>query len=88
MTKDDISAAEIEFIRTSDFTLASTLHCLGYHIHGIDKRNRKRAVFYFKKDAELARDIERYWSNHIKINPLEFTRAQREINARIHTDID
>lgn len=87
MTKDDIFVGEIDFIKTSDFTLASTLHCLNYDIHGIDKTNRKRVVFYFKKTTDLARDIERYWSNNIKINPLDFTRAQREINARIHTDI-
>jgi len=77
----------LDVIKTSDFTLASTLYCLGVDVHGIDKLNPKRVIFYFKSADSTKKLIEDYFNNRIRINPLEFDRAQREIRAQIHTNI-
>lgn len=76
----------LDVLKTSDFTLASTLYSLGFNIAGIDKTNPKRVVFYFKKTSDLETTVDKYFNNQVKINPLDFDRAQREIRAQIHTD--
>ena len=77
---------DIDVIKTSDFTLASTLLALGYDIIGIDKTNPKRVVFYYSRTSDLEATIKKYWSDEIKLNPKDFVYAQREIRARIHTE--
>lgn len=84
MKNDDKSYLDV--LKTSDFTLASTLYCLGYDITGIDKNTPKRVVFYFRKTSDLEATVDKYFKNQVKINPLNFDRAQREIRAQIHTD--
>lgn len=76
-----------DFIQTSDFTLATTLYCLGFDIRGLDKGNKKRVTFYYERTSDLESVIEDYFNNKIKVNPLDFDRAGREIRAQIHTVI-
>ena len=78
---------EIEFIKTSDFTLAATLLCMGHVVTGIDKENPKRAIFYFKKTVVVDSCVRKYFANELLVNPLDFARAQREIRAQMHTDL-
>jgi hypothetical protein len=83
MTDDDM-----DVIKTSDFMLASTLNALGFDIHGIDKSNRKRVVFYFRKTSDLEVALQRYWKKEIQVVPQDLDYAQRELRAKIHTDYD
>ena len=93
MSQDERNTANIngskykDFIKTSDFTLASTLYCLGFDILGIDKSNSRRVKCFFEKTSDIEVIIQKYFNNEIKINPLEFDRSQREIRAQIHTEI-
>jgi len=77
---------EMDVIKTSDFTLASTLLCLGFDIIGIDKTNPKRVVFYYRKTSDLEVVIDKFWKDEVKVNPKDFVYSQREIRARIHTE--
>ena len=88
MTNNDenLSKDHLDVLKTSDFTLASTLYCLGYNIMGIDKNNPKRVIFYFRKTSDLEVTVDKHFNNQILVNPLDFDRAQREIRAQIHTD--
>lgn len=78
---------EKNFIKTSDFALASTLNCLGYDIAGIDKSNRKRVVFYFERTSQVEITIKQYFANQVRLNPLDYDSTQKQIHAQIHTDL-
>lgn len=82
ITKSD----DIQVIKTSDFTLASTLLCLGHDIIGIDKTDKRRVVFYYRHTSDLEVLVQQFRLNQVKVNPKEFAFAQREIKARIYTD--
>ena len=77
---------EIDVLITSDFTLASTLLCLGFDITGIDKTDPRRVKFYYKKTSDLEAALKRYWGGEVLVKPQDFVFAQREIRAQIHTD--
>ena len=89
MTNNDSvpSSDSLDIIKTSDFTLASTLYCLGFDIQGIDKSNKKRVVFYFRRTSDIEVKIAEYFNNQVLVNPLDFDRSQREMRAQIHTDL-
>ena len=78
----------IPVIRTSDFNLASTLYCLGFDIDGIDKHDRKRVVFIYKKTSDLEVTLRKYWNHELRVDPLDFERARREIEGQIRTDYE
>ena len=83
----DTMANQLEVIKTSDFTLASTLLCLGFDILGIDKTNLKRVIFYYKRTSDLEVAIQDFRGDRVKVNPKDFVYAQREIKEQIYTDI-
>jgi hypothetical protein len=77
-----------DFLKTSDFNLAATLYTLGFSIDGIDKSNRKRVVFYFKRTSDIEVNVKNYFNNKVLINPLALYRCEREIQAIIHTEYE
>ena len=83
---NEMNSTSIGVVKTADFTLASTLYHLGFNIDGIDKHNKKRVYFYFRKTPELDSIINKYWNREILIKPQDFEKSQREIKARIYTD--
>lgn len=78
----------MDVIKTSDFTLASTLLTLGFDIIGIDKTNPRRVVFYYRRTSEVEVALKKYDNNEIVVNPKQFVFSQREIRGRIHTDYE
>lgn len=82
MTQD-----EILFITTSDFGLTCALHALGFSIDGIDKNNKNRVKFFFRRTTDLDKTIKDYWSHQMRVDPLEYDRAIREIKAQINTEV-
>ena len=79
---------ELPVIKTSDFNLASTLYCLGFSIDGIDKTDRKRVVFIYKKTSDLEVALRKYWNHELRVDPLDFERSRREIEGQIRTDYE
>ena len=79
---------EIQVMKTSDFTLASSLLCVGHDIIGIDKTNRKRVVFIFKRTSDLEVHMKDYFERRLRVEPVGFVQTQRELRGRIHTDYD
>jgi hypothetical protein len=78
---------EIDVIKTSDFTLASTLLCLGFDIIGIDKTDIKRVIFYYRKTSDLEMAMQKFVNNEVRVNPKDFVFAQREVKTIIYSDI-
>jgi hypothetical protein len=81
-----INENEMDVIKSSDFVLVSTLYCLGFDIIGIDKTNRQRVVFYFRRTSDLEVAIGKFGTGDIRVKPQDFSTAQREIKGKIYTD--
>lgn len=78
--------ADLPLIKTSDITLASSLLCIGFDVMGIDNRNPRRAVFFFKKTPKLMQKIDAYWNKELKVSPLDLSHSRKEIMSRIFGD--
>lgn len=69
---------------TTDFCLASTLACIGFLLEKVDRTNPERAIFIFSKNNKLEKAIEKFWRKEMRVDPLAFNAAQRELKNRIY----
>lgn len=75
---------DVDFIKTSDINLASTLYTIGFGIDGINPvGNTSKMEFYFKKDDDVDRAISDFWSGRLRVEPNQLLRNRREIISRL-----
>jgi hypothetical protein len=70
---------------TNDISLSASLLCLGFELEMIDKKDRSKSVFVFKKTDELNQAIKNYWSNKLSLNPKDFFNCLKELKTRIYS---
>lgn len=73
-----------EYYITSDFCLTSTLVTLGFPVVELDKFNPKRINFNFIDTDELRQSVDLYWKKQIKVYPLDFYYAQRQLKSLMY----
>jgi len=78
-------ALDVDFYLTSDLSLAATLS-LFFPLVEIDKSNGRKAVFLFRKSAELEELVESYFQNAIKVVPRAYYNQLRDIKARLYSN--
>ena len=69
---------------TDSFILASYLLSYECILINIAKTNPHRALFVFKKSAELDELIEKFHSYQAKIEPHKFFNAQKDLKQRLY----
>lgn len=80
---------EIQFVRTSDTDLASTLYCMGFPIDGIHDSGRLGKYgepimeFYFRDEDRLRTVMADYYGRKLRVEPSELFFTKREIIDRV-----
>jgi len=74
-----------EYYESSDLALVTTLS-LFYPIETIDRQNPHKALFLFKRNAELDQLIETYWKGELKVNPATYFQQLKIIKARLYEE--
>lgn len=71
----------IDYFKTTDLNLASTLLSLGFPIDGIYLKNSSRGEyeFYLKNTPELEQNISAYWQKTLLASPLDIFSARKEL---------
>lgn len=79
---------EIEYLKTTDLNLASTLLALGFVIDAMDLKgiNSKQYEFYFKRTHDLEKSVTNYWDRTLKVVPLDIFSARRELLTRLKNE--
>lgn len=75
---------EKDFFSTTDICLSATLRCFGYAIEAIDRTTPSRATFLIKRDGQLDELIQQYFSHYLKVEPVAFFNALKELKTRIY----
>lgn len=71
------------YFYTTDFDLSVTLLCKGHNLTTIDSKPSGKVMFIFKTSATLVKMVDKYWSNMITVNPLEFANYRKNLKSRI-----
>ena len=74
-------------LATSDLNLAAALSALGNELIGIDKTDRRRVRFIFRKTQETEAAIQDYWDNTLKLPAQTLLNAQKALKTRIYSDV-
>jgi hypothetical protein len=80
---------EVEYVKTSDLDLASTLYTVGFPIDGIYNSNRKTPFgepimdFYFRDEERLRNAMNQYYRRTLRVEPSELFRNRKEILDRV-----
>lgn len=71
----------------SDLNLAATLVALGHEPIELDRADRRRVQFIFKKTPEAEKVINDYWTNAVSIPPQILFNAQKALKSRIYSGV-
>ena len=74
---------EVDYYRTSDLGLASTI-ALFYPIETINKQNPRKAEFVFRKEKSLDALVEQYWRGLLQVEPQAYFQQLRLVKARLY----
>lgn len=78
---------DIEYVKTSDLDLASTLLSLGFPIDGIYFREHSDFCdFYFKQSPTLDQTIKNYWARQLHVEPIMLFASRKEILTRMREE--
>lgn len=75
-----------DYFLTFDLALASSLTLLGYDLVAIDKSNRAKAQFIFRRHAGIDDDIKRYWDGGLLLSACHLFDTQKRLKNRIYSD--
>lgn len=77
--------SENVYYRCSDFPLIVTLS-LWFPIEGIDRTDSKRTCFLFPQSEELTNVVAAYSRLELKVSPLAFYQASKNIKTRLYDE--
>lgn len=81
MTIESIKTSEL--YSTSDLITAVTLS-LFFPIEAIDKKDPRKATFFFKHSEEFDRVLESFWRKELRVEPLTFANQLKVIKTRLY----
>ena len=84
-TEPTYLSPEAHFL-TFDLSLASALVTLEYELAAIDKTNRSKAHFIFRRRMGIDQDIEKYWSGDLRLSARHLFDSQKMMKNRLYSD--
>ncbi|MSU55308.1 MAG: hypothetical protein EXS46_02090 [Candidatus Taylorbacteria bacterium] len=72
-----------DFFSTADLALAAGIS-LSYHLEAIDKKNLRKAYFLFRRETGLDKLVQAFWAHELKVDPLLYFNALKEIKTRLY----
>ena len=70
---------------TFDLNLAVILITLNFPVESLDKQNRNKVEFYFKRGSRLDEIIQAYWSKNLKLEPQTLFANQKALKNRLYS---
>ena len=75
---------EKDYFKSSDICLSTALYCYGYKIDAIDNQSPNKSTFLIHRDDGIDDIIQSYFNHKLRIDPITFFNALKEIKTRIH----
>ena len=83
---EDIRLDEnLDYFYTSDMGLTAALFTSEFQICSVNKKNPNKATFIFKKDRDLEKFVERYWSDKLPVNARTYFNNLKMLKNRIYS---
>ena len=83
--ENNIKNCPLNYFSTCDIGLTAALFTSEFQIYSIDKKNPNKATFMFKKDRDLEKFVERYWSDKLPVNARTYFNNLKMLKNRIYS---
>lgn len=69
-----------------DMGLSAALIAVGFTLVSMDRTDRKKTQFVFKREEEMDREIEAYWSKKLQVPALVYFDTLKMLKSRIYSE--
>lgn len=69
-----------------DMGLSAALITAGFSLVSMDRTDRKKTQFVFKREEEMDREIEAYWSKELLVPALTYFDTLKMLKSRIYSE--
>ena len=74
-----------EYFQTADLGLATALCCIGYELITLDKQDKRKVSFIFKRKLGIDKDSNDYWADYIEVKARTYFDNLRTLKNRIYS---
>lgn len=69
-----------------DMGLSAALIAVGFSLVSMDRTDRKKTQFIFKRKPDMEREIEAYWSKELLVPALTYFDTLKMLKSRIYSE--
>ena len=88
-TEDDFEYIPLgdskEQFQTADLGLATALCCIGYKLITLDKQDKRKVSFIFKREVGIDKDSNDYWADYTEVKARSYFDNLRTLKNRIYS---
>lgn len=77
---------ENDFYKSSDLSLIATTQLFGYPIEALDRENPNKIQFVIKRDENLDKLLQAFWSRSLSVEPLAYFESLKFVKSRIYNE--
>ncbi|MCC7160482.1 hypothetical protein IT399_02050 [Candidatus Nomurabacteria bacterium] len=77
---------EASVFTTYDLGVSAALLCLGYKLIRLDRNDPRKALFVFKKDAEIDSHANQYFSDQLKVKARSFFDSIKALKNKLYSE--
>jgi len=77
---------ENDFFRSSDLNLIACAQLFGHQIEAMNRSNPEKIIFSIKRNDELDKLIEDFWSRSLRVEPVAYFESLKLVKSRIYQE--
>jgi len=74
------------YLYSFDLGAATSLVTAGFELVSLEKSNKRKAQFIFRRESGIEKTLEDYWANHLEVKARSFFENTKMIKARLYSD--
>lgn len=75
-----------DFLTTYDLNISAVLVALGHPLDHLERKDKGRALFFFKSSPAAKKAAQDYWKQEIKINPQKLFDSLKFLKNRLYSN--
>jgi hypothetical protein len=75
-----------EVFTTYDLGVSAALLCLGYKLIRLDRNDPRKALFVFRKDADIDGYANQYFSDQLKVKARSFFDSIKALKNKLYSE--
>jgi len=80
------SSGGVQPYSTSDLGCAAAIHCRGFSLLELDRKDSQRVGFVFQRTRDVMSVVAAYWDNNLPVDAQSYFASIRTLKNRLHAE--